>query len=89
MRNFKFITIEELKKNIKDYSILDIRREDDLNKVKAFDNYYTLENLSKIDNEAKIVVVCYKGFSAQNIAEELFDQGYENVYVLEGGVSSL
>ena len=88
MRNFKFITIEELKKNITQYNILDIRREDDIEN-KSFENYYTLKDIDKLDKSSKVVIVCYKGFSAQGFAEELFEQEFEDLYVLEGGISSL
>lgn len=41
--------------------------------------------LARADRAKPVVVYCYHGFSSQNAAEFLLDQGFENVFSLKGG----
>ncbi len=41
--------------------------------------------MNKVDFEQPILVICYHGRSSQNAAQYLIDQGYEDVYSIDGG----
>lgn len=41
--------------------------------------------LNEKDYEQPIIVVCYHGISSQNAANYLVQQGFENVYSMDGG----
>jgi thiosulfate sulfurtransferase len=43
--------------------------------------------MSEIDFEQPVLVMCYHGVSSQGAAQYLVNQGYEDVYSIDGGFS--
>ncbi|EAR53821.1 thiosulfate sulfurtransferase [Photobacterium sp. SKA34] len=41
--------------------------------------------MGEVDFEQPVIVMCYHGISSQGAAQYLINQGYENVYSLDGG----
>lgn len=41
--------------------------------------------IDQVDFEQPVIVMCYHGISSQGAAQYLINQGYENVYSLDGG----
>lgn len=46
------------------------------------------EFITQADMEKPLVVVCYHGISSQSTAEYLHQQGFDEVYSLEGGFAA-
>lgn len=44
--------------------------------------------ISQADMDSPLVVVCYHGMSSQNTAQYLCEQGFDDVYSLDGGYSA-
>ncbi|WP_114418117.1 thiosulfate sulfurtransferase GlpE [Marinospirillum perlucidum] len=49
------------------------------------DNNSVADFVASADKKQPLIVVCYHGMSSQNAAQFLSDQGFEEVYSLEGG----
>ncbi|GGI77152.1 thiosulfate sulfurtransferase GlpE [Shewanella hanedai] len=41
--------------------------------------------IAEADMDQPLIVVCYHGISSQNAAEYLIEQGFDDVYSLDGG----
>ena len=48
----------------------------------------TLELLDKEDVVIAIIIVCYHGMSSQGAASYLVEQGFEDVYSMDGGFTA-
>jgi rhodanese-related sulfurtransferase len=57
--------------------------------VVPMNKVFTPENLSKIPTDRRVVVVCKAGVRAMAIATALRNTGFDNVYVLKGGLDGL
>ena len=91
---YKCISLTEAKAVVKskNAAFVDIRDESSFSKShipnaihltqKSLDSY--LSNKKKDDH---IIIYCYHGNSSKNVAEFLVDQGFKNVYSLDGGFS--
>lgn len=44
--------------------------------------------IAAADMDSPLVVVCYHGISSQNAAQYLIEQGFDDVYSLDGGYSA-
>jgi thiosulfate sulfurtransferase len=44
--------------------------------------------IAQADMDSPLVVVCYHGISSQNAAQYLLEQGFDDVYSLDGGYSA-
>ncbi|WP_406946061.1 rhodanese-like domain-containing protein [Halobacillus sp. SY10] len=81
--------------------ILDVRNSDDFDEWKMegsqvevinepyfnlLDDIRSLDG--KLEKNQEVVVVCAKGNSSQMVAEMLDEEGYEDVYSLEGGMQA-
>ena len=40
----------------------------------------------QVEFETPVFVVCYHGNSSKGVAQYLFEQGYENIYSVQGGM---
>ncbi|MGL4473575.1 MAG: thiosulfate sulfurtransferase GlpE [Shewanella sp.] len=47
-----------------------------------------VDYIQQADLDAPLVVVCYHGMSSQNAANYLSEQGFDEVYSLDGGFSA-
>lgn len=70
--------------------ILDIRdtlsyKSGHINNAIHIDNQSIGHFIEKTDSESPIIVCCYHGNSSQNAAHYLSEQGFSNVYSLDGG----
>ena len=96
--NFQRISIEEAKSRFfkSDGSpenlvkIIDIRDERSFNEghIKSalhIDNTNFSEFLQSADSEESIIVYCYHGITSQGVAAHLVEQGFGDVYSLDGG----
>ena len=57
--------------------------------VVPMNKVFTPETLSRIPTDRKVVVVCKAGVRAMAIATALRHSGFDNVYVLKGGIAKL
>lgn len=96
-KNWNYITSVDLKKDLdKDpnkYFLLDIRKSEDFKKghIKGAKNIFwkeLLNNLDKIPNDKKIVLICYVGHTASQMLVFLQMLGYDVIALKFGmGVS--
>ena len=91
---YKCISLTEAKAVVKskNAAFVDIRDESSFSKSHIPNAIHlTQKNLdSYLSNKKKddyIIVYCYHGNSSKNVAEFLVDQGFKNVYSLDGGFS--
>jgi len=73
--------------------LLDIRNEADFNQSKIKNSHHLdKDNMSSyfnnIDKTLPIIVCCYKGISARQVASQLVSTGYDEVYVVIGGFNN-
>ncbi|WLR47185.1 rhodanese-like domain-containing protein [Halobacillus litoralis] len=92
---------EKMQNNEEKTLILDVRNSDEFNEGKIENSqvevinepyFHLLDDLQTLDGKLaknqEIVVVCAKGNSSQMIAEMLDEEGYEDVYSLDGGMQA-
>lgn len=89
-----YISVNNLKANLKRFVILDAREPNEYkvshlkNAIHVgynnFDLNYTSSNLK--DKNTRIVVYCSVGIRSEDIAEKLQKAGYKNIYNLFGGI---
>lgn len=91
-KNWNYITAPELKKDIKKYFLLDVRKYKDYKKefIKGSTNIYWKDilkkkNLDKLPKNKKIVIICYVGHTASQVMVILRALGY-NAKVLKFGM---
>ena len=96
--NFQRISVEEAKfkffnvdgSPIDAVKILDIRdessfKEGHIDNARHIDNTNFMELLQGIEFDEPIIIYCYHGITSQGIAAHIADQGFEEVYSLDGG----
>jgi len=92
MSEFKLCSIEEAQEMISkgNVAIADIRDPQSF-AAGHVENAFHLTNLSMaqfaqdVDYETPVLVFCYHGHSSQGAAQYLANQGYEEVYSVNGG----
>lgn len=92
--DFPTISADSLQSHLEDdhFVILDTRENDEFSVSHipgAIEFGYddpSYEALSSVDTSATIVVYCSIGVRSENIAEELHERGFKNVYNLYGGI---
>ncbi|MGF1722924.1 thiosulfate sulfurtransferase GlpE [Vibrio kyushuensis] len=47
-----------------------------------------VEFMNEVEFEQPILVMCYHGISSQNVAQYLINQGYSEVYSVDGGIEA-
>lgn len=95
MEQFEHISIVDTEKKLasKEVVIADIRDDMSFEKGHIEDSFH-LNNgsivafMRQYDFDQPVVVVCYHGNSSQGAAQYLIQQGYENVYSMDGGFSA-
>ncbi|MDF2179266.1 thiosulfate sulfurtransferase GlpE [Aliiglaciecola sp. CAU 1673] len=92
MQNFKHINAAEAKERLESGSavVADIRDgQSFLNGHIAGSVHLTNDNLSQFmqdtPQDKAVIVCCYHGISSQQAAQFLVQQGYQQVYSLDGG----
>lgn len=93
MDSFKHISINEVQQLITDNTgakIVDIRDPQSFTDAHIEDSLHltdsTLGNfMQETDFDVPVVVVCYHGRSSQGAAQYLVEQGFEEVYSMDGG----
>ena len=90
MSAFKHISIQDAAEKLDTFSVVDIRdpqsfanghMPDALNLNN--DNFASF--LDKTPKTTPVLVVCYHGVSSQQAANVIANQGYDNVYSMDGG----
>ncbi|MGR9050432.1 rhodanese-like domain-containing protein [Halobacillus faecis] len=92
---------EKMQNNEDKTLILDVRNSDDFDEGKIESSqvevinepyFNLLDDLQTLDGKLaknqEIIVVCAKGNSSQMVAEMLDEEGYEEVYSLDGGMQA-
>ena len=79
-----------LKQTQPDTQLVDIRDEQSFTTGHTLDalrlhNENLAEFVRNADLDSPLVVICYHGISSVNAAQYLIEQGFEEVYSLEGG----
>ena len=96
MSSFKHLSVNELihmSAESNDVQIVDIRDNASFNAAHIEGSInLTNDNLPQFiadaDMDKPLVVVCYHGISSQNAANYLLEQGFDDVYSLDGGYSA-
>ncbi len=92
MSDFKRISVAQTKQLMEqDAVIADIRDEQSYANGHIAGSYHLtngslVQFMQQFDFERPIVVVCYHGNSSQGAAQYLAQQGFEEVYSMDGGV---
>lgn len=88
-----YISVEELKENYDQFTVLDTRKKPEF-QVSHLPNAIWVgeklnkKDLKKIPNDKPIVVYCTVGIRSEDFGEELLKQGFEKVYNLYGSIVS-
>lgn len=92
MTDFKHISIADTAQHLADDSatICDIRDETSFKNGHIEGSFHLTnqsmaELLNEVDFDRPVVVVCYHGHSSQGAAQYLVQQGYAEVYSMDGG----
>ncbi|MGL5361158.1 MAG: thiosulfate sulfurtransferase GlpE [Shewanella sp.] len=95
MSTYKHLSVNQLIQmtESKPVQIVDIRDSNSFNNghiAGAFNlnNDNLVQFISEADMDSPLVVVCYHGISSQTAAQYLCEQGFDDVYSLEGGFSA-
>lgn len=94
MNDVKTISVHRLNDKIKqkeDFVILDVREYSEVKISKISGSMHIPmnqipDNVSKLDNSKDIVVMCKSGVRSYNVCQYLTQNGFENIYNLEGGI---
>ena len=93
MSTFKLIEIAEVKQRLTDENVilLDIRDQvtfaaDHIEGAFHLTNDSLQEFVDNVEFETPVFVVCYHGNSSKGIAQHLVEQGYDDVYSVQGGM---
>lgn len=92
MSDFSHLSCQQLAElqQTKEVAVVDIRDEASFN-AGHIEGAYHLTNASladfmqQTDFEQPVVVVCYHGVSSQGAAQYIAEQGYDEVYSMDGG----
>ncbi|MEH6454525.1 MAG: thiosulfate sulfurtransferase GlpE [Psychromonas sp.] len=92
MSTFQLIHVVEAKQRIdkEDIKLVDIRDPNSF-ETDHVDGSFHLTNdtvadfIDDVDLETPVFVICYHGNSSKGVAQYLCEQGYEDVYSVEGG----
>lgn len=86
------ISVKELDKKLKNFTLLDARekREFEVSHIEdakwiGYDTF-NKKNVSELDKNEPIVVYCSIGYRSERIGEKLVDMGFKEVYNLKGGI---
>lgn len=92
MSTFKHISVSDAKKIIENQSIvvIDIRdpqsyQQEHINGALNINGENIADFVKNADKEKTIICCCYRGHSSQSAAMYLVDQGFKDVYSLDGG----
>jgi len=92
MNKFKRISVKEVEKLMqqKNVTIVDIRdRQSHLNSNIINSKHVTSESaanlITTIDRKKPLIIYCYHGISSQDAAQYFSEQGFSEVYSMDGG----
>ena len=95
MATFKLIEIAEAKQRLQnEEAVLVDTRDAQSYAVDHVKGAFNLTNetlkefVDKVEFETPVFVVCYHGNSSKGVAQYLAEQGYEDVYSVEGGMTT-
>ena len=96
MSNFKEIDVQTLKSKLDDnddFILIDVREDQEL-KVCKIDRAIHIPmgvvpaRLNDIDSDKPVVVMCKSGGRSAQVCQYLNENGYSNIYNLNGGITS-
>ncbi|WP_417762483.1 thiosulfate sulfurtransferase GlpE [Shewanella sp.] len=96
MSTYKILNITELKQRLQQddaLQVIDIRdpasfEQGHIAGSTRVGNDNIAQFMAAADLDAPLVVVCYHGISSQGAAEYLHQQGFDDIYSLEGGYTA-
>ncbi len=95
MEKFKRISVKQAKKLIENQHvrIVDVRNESDFEKNNIpnaihLSQYNFAEFVDSANKQNPLIVYCYCGIKSQMMARRLVDNGFEEVYSLDGGFNA-
>ncbi|MCH1920332.1 thiosulfate sulfurtransferase GlpE [Shewanella sp. A3A] len=96
MSTYKILNISELQQRLQqgdELQIIDIRdpasfEQGHIAGSMRVGNDNIAQFMTEADLDAPLVVVCYHGISSQGAAEYLHQQGFDDIYSLEGGYTA-
>lgn len=93
MTAFKHINISDAADRLNEFSIVDIRDPQSFSsghmpEALNLNNDNFVQFLESTPKDKAVLVVCYHGVSSQQAANVIAEQGYEDVYSLDGGFES-
>lgn len=89
----KTLNANQAAERFADFTVADIRDPASFNqgRIKAaihLDNSSLADFIANTSKDKPVLVCCYSGFASQNVANFLEQQGYEEVYSLDGGFNA-
>ncbi|MGI5308390.1 thiosulfate sulfurtransferase GlpE [Rheinheimera sp. WS51] len=95
MSEFKHISVQQTAELMQQQSVViaDIRDEQSFMAGHIASSHHLTDGslhrfMQQVDFEQPVIVVCYHGNSSQGAAQYLVNQGFEQVYSLDGGFES-
>lgn len=95
MSSFKHLSVNQLiqMRETQTVQIVDIRDGNSfghghIDGATNLNNDNLADYISQADMDAPLIVVCYHGISSQNAALYLCEQGFDDVYSLDGGFTA-
>ena len=96
MQEIHNLSVQELKQwqeNNKDFILLDVRNQDEVDYVKLPNSLHIPMSLipirhNEIDDDKPLVIYCHHGVRSYNVAYFLLQAGFEDVYNLQGGIEA-
>lgn len=90
MTAFAHISVQDVAQRQDDYTVVDIRDPQSfamghMPNASQLNNETLPSFLESTAKDAAVVVVCYHGISSQQAAQFLVEQGYSEVYSMDGG----
>ncbi len=93
MSDFQHISIQDAADKLGEFAVVDIRDPQSfamghMPGALHLSNDNFAEFLNNTDEEKPVLVVCYHGVSSQQAATVIAQQGFKNVYSMDGGFES-
>ena len=96
MQEIHNLSVHELKQwqeQKKEFILLDVRNQDEVDYVKLDNSQHIPMNLipirhNEIDDDKPLVIYCHHGVRSYNVAHFLIQAGFDDVYNLQGGIEA-
>lgn len=90
MKSITVLELEKWKEEGKDFQLIDVRENEEYAQANIDGEHIVLgtipQNLDKIEKEKDVVVMCRSGKRSANAIMFLEQNGFDNLYNLDGGI---